>query len=134
MTATLSSTAFRLLPDLALWCTEVGEVEVMIEGGVDGPNPERLKWAQQALADLPTIERHGREYLRLFIDPAHIAARDQWRLESVEFGLNPDDLPSAFALLYRLEGDQYGLWWVQFGFAGPPLERFFPNEFGRKQE
>ena len=75
----------------------------------------------QFMLDLHTRE-HG--YTEVYVP--YIVNRDAL--------IGTGQLPKFEEDQFRLEGDQYGLWWVQFGFAGEPLGRFFPSEFGRKQE
>ena len=72
-------------------------------------------------------------YLAAFVVPERFEASGEWELHGVEFGRNPADPPGTFEVLLVLDGDTYGLWGVRFALSGPPLDRYYPVQFSRRQ-
>jgi hypothetical protein len=133
MQRAVDRSALRYHSDEGVWTYDCSGVEVAIGGGPDGPEQTRLDLAEQVVPSLGGFADEAQCYLRAFIDPTRFGGVGDWELEFVEFSRRPDDPADGFELLFHLEGDQYGLWGVRFGFSGPPLDRFFPLEFRRRQ-
>jgi hypothetical protein len=85
------------------------------------------------MARIGEFVAEANDYLAAFIVPERFQAFGPWELQGVEFGLNPADSPDVFEVMLVLDGDTYGLWGVRFGYSGPPLDRFYPVQFSRRQ-
>ena len=80
---------------------------------------------------LPALDQAAMRYLDLFVD-RNLASQmpdEQWTLEEVEFH-QPDDRPLRARFHYTLQGDDGGLWAVEFLTNQDPWR---PVRFERRQ-
>jgi hypothetical protein len=115
------------------WSFEFDGIEFVVGGGPKGPRPDRLDVAERVATRIDAFVTEADEYLAAFVVPDRFEARRPWEVYSIEFGSQSSDLADEFEVLLLLAGDTYGLWGVRFRFRGPPLDRFYPIEFRRRQ-
>jgi hypothetical protein len=107
------------------------EVEVLVGGTGQGPDPSCLEELNAALDDLPAIERRALELLETFIDRRRVSGGgdESWFLESAR--VEAREAAPVLTLCFALAGDTYGSWSVRFQNAGA-AGRFFPVFFSRQ--
>lgn len=102
--------------------------EVVVAGGEEGPDPDRVEWAARAVPRLDALLPEAVEYVESFA-----SWRGRWSMMSAEFGRTPPFLDADhFDLLITLDHDTYGVWGVRFR-HDPRHDRFLPFQFSRRQ-
>ncbi len=125
--------SLHFLPADGVWAYTHCGGEFVVAGGRGGPDPARLDLAGFVAARIEEFMAEANSYLSAFVVPERFEASGPWELHGVEFGRNPADLSSGFEILLVLDGDTYGLWGVRYALSGPPLDRFYPVQFKRRQ-
>jgi hypothetical protein len=120
-------------PATRSWSVECDGIEFVIGGGLRGPRHDRLEVAERVATRIAAFEAEADDYLAAFVTPDRFDAHRPWEICGIEFGIRPSDAADEFEVLLSLGGDTFGLWGVRFKFSGPPLDRFYPMEFRRRQ-
>jgi hypothetical protein len=130
---TVDITSSRYLPAEDAWAFDYHGDEFVVFGGPEGPDPARLDAAGFVAARIDEFVAEANGYLAAFVLPEKFEASGLWELQGVQFGRNPVDPPKTFEMLLVIDGDPYGLWGVQFVHFSPPLDRYYPVQFSRRQ-
>ena len=125
--------SLRHLAAEGTWAYDHRGAEFVVAGEPDGPDHARLDVAGFVAARLDEFVAEANGYLSAFVVPERFEGSGPWELQGVEFGRNAIDASEVFEVLLVLDGDTYGLWGVRFVPSGPPLDRYYPVQFSRRQ-
>lgn len=110
---------------------EGDEVEVLISGNDQGPDPTHFELARRVAVQLNAFVSRSRKYLRHFVDECKLGEPGEWEPVWAKFGVSLDEFPESFEVLFSHSGETHdGVWGVRF-FRNP--YGFRPYEFRRIQ-
>jgi hypothetical protein len=121
-------------PDEGVWAYSCRAAQFTVRGGPDGPEPARFDLAQRVARVIDAFLAEANAYLAAFVVPERFKAFGPWELQGADFGCRAAGAVDEFELLLFLGDDIYGEWGVRFGYAGDPLNRFYPRQFWRRQQ
>jgi hypothetical protein len=119
--------------DEGTWWTVFQDVEIAVVGEESAPHAIRFEVARRVVLCVDAFVKEANDYLAAFVDKARLEADGNWEADGLVFGRRQSDSVDDFDLTLNIEGDTYGRWTVRFQLSGPPLDRYFPVEFSRRQ-
>ncbi len=111
------------------WRATAGRVAIFVDDRNGAPDSAQADLANKLAANLDALAKQGAHYLDMFTDRAKICGRtdEPWWFDEIDMrGLKP----GACLLSFTLEGDDGGLWTVEFV---DRHEQFWPVRFERRQ-
>ncbi|HYH81820.1 MAG TPA: hypothetical protein VEX86_18580 [Longimicrobium sp.] len=120
------------MTDEELWFANLPEteVEIVVGGGPDAPDPDRAAQAAWAVERLDALFKRAKSYLDHFVDREKLG-RGEWRLDSVVLGRCDCDRADELDLVLGLPMDD-GEWTVRFRIAPLDITGFFAVELRRR--
>ena len=106
-------------------------LEVLVAGYAERPAPERVVFAKTVEKNLDDILKNAIIYLNAFVDLTKLESQGKWYLQALEFGRREEDPADEFVILFTLENDIYGFWYVKH--KAFQSERISPIAFEREQ-
>lgn len=96
------------------------EVEILIGGSAEGPDERGREIVVRAITDLAGRKSEAVKYpLRGLSDKERSRGSYNFFVTGIWAGDSHQNLRSSFTLALKLEGDEFGLWRVEIGLAGP---------------
>ena len=96
-------------PRTPLWLAKDVDYEVIVAGDEDCPAPAHVALAEHASVSIERIVAEATRHLDAFVDRAKFGPLQPWYFEGFEIS----DLDAVeISLLFTLEADIYGAWYV----------------------